>query len=154
MGNSKMWVSTFNLLTLGMKGKREQMEMLARQMRSGVGRIRAEGWKEGSVLACVLWNSLLWFVAEVTVREPGCHCLRPATVCGRLYRNANMLQFFPSFSSSLPLGQFVFSSDFCHHSAKQCSAEEDAVETQRSELENSSVRDQPGHCAGTRAKHQ
>lgn len=102
-----MWVSMFNLLTLGMKGKREQMEMLARQMRSGVGRIRAEGWKEGSVLACVLWNSLLWFVAEVTVRKPGCHCLRPATVCGRLCRHANMVQFFPSFSSSLPLGQFV-----------------------------------------------
>lgn len=53
---------------------------------------------------------------------------------------------------SLWASLFVFSSEVCRRCAKQCSAEEDAVETQRSELENSSVRDQPGHCAGTRAK--
>lgn len=140
-----MWVSTFNLLTLGMKGKREQMEMLERQMRSGVGRIKVGGRKEGSVLACVLWNSLLWFVAEICEGATAFAWLRFVVDCTDTQT---------CFSSSLHLALlslwaslFVFSSEVCHRRAKQRSAEEDAVRGgQNSELENSSVRARPGHA--------
>lgn len=70
-----------------MKGRKEmeQMEMLERQTKSRMemGRIKAGGWKEGSVLlACVLWKFLSWFLAEVNIRKTGCHCLCLAMICG------------------------------------------------------------------------
>lgn len=53
------------------------------EVTNGMGRIKAGGWKEGSVLlACVLWKFDLCFLAEANIRKTGCNCLCMAMICG------------------------------------------------------------------------
>ena len=88
------------------------------EVRSGMERIKARGWKEGSVLlACVLWKFILWFLAEVNIRKTGCHCLCLAMICGVTVKYHTQT----CFSSCLHLdllslwaSLFVFSSEVCH----------------------------------------
>lgn len=121
------------------------------EVRSGMGRIKAWEWKEGSVLlACVLWKFILWFLAEVNIRKTGCHCLCLAMICivTVKYHTQTCFSYFLHLDLlSLWACLFVVSSEVCRWHDEQCSTEEEASETQKLETENSSVKDQLAHCA-------
>ena len=123
----------------------------ANEVRSGMGRIKAGGQKEGSVLlACILWKFVLWFLAEVNIRKAGCRCLWLAVICGvtvKYHTQTHFSSFLHLYFLCLWASLFVFSSEVCHWRDKQCFTEEEALETQKLETENSSVKDQLAHCA-------
>lgn len=112
-----------------------------------MGRLKTRGWKEWFViLACDLWKFILCFLAGVSVRNTGCHCLCLALICGVTVKYHTQTYF--RFDRSLPMGYFVcLLLEVCHWRDKQCSTEEEALETQKLKMENSSVKDQLAHCA-------
>lgn len=117
------------------------------EIRSGMGRLKTRGRKEWFViLACDLWKFILCFLAGVSVRNTGCHCLCLALICGVTVKYHTQTYF--RFDGSLPMGYFVcLLLEVCHWRDKQCSTEEEALETQKLKMENSSVKDQLAHCA-------
>lgn len=86
-----------------------------KEVRSGMGRLKAGGWKEWFVmLACDLWKFILWFLAGVRVTNTGCHCLCLALICDVAVKHQTQTYFSYFLHLDLCLWAilFVFSSRF------------------------------------------
>lgn len=80
------------------------------EVRSEIVRLKGEGWKERFVmLACDLWKKfILWFLAEISVRNTGCHCLCLALICGVTVKHQTQTYFIYFLHLDLCLWAILF----------------------------------------------